>query len=246
MFGGLLRSEHLVADKPLAVALNQDENLADPICSDGDGAGCALRHDFPSILGFLIRSSQISRRGVPRRSSVVFYHLRPNTAFSTHVADAISEFTQWSALQDPTPTPDKSLEMVGKEAYILAAELVKKDMGYREDESTGNYEWVVGVFGSPAGWEVKEAPDISIYNWDTGVAVQKYEVMEETARTADSIRYAWKWNPRNIPCGVYVGVTNFRIGGKPVIGNIVEKRVRVFLKRENGKLIKAHETIPWD
>jgi hypothetical protein len=85
----------------------------------------------------------------------------------------------------------------------------------------------------------KEAPDISIYNWDTGVAVQKYEVMEETARTADSIRYAWKWNPRNIPCGVYVGVTNFRIGGKPVIGNIVEKRVRVFLKRENGKLIKA-------
>src|SRR4029077_7908771 len=52
------------------------------------------------------------------------FHLRPNTAFSTHVADAISEFTQWSALQDPTHTPDKSLAMVGKEAYTLAADLV--------------------------------------------------------------------------------------------------------------------------
>ena len=173
------------------------------------------------------------------------FHLRPNTAFSTHVADAVSEFTQWSAMQDPTHTPDKSLEMVGKEAYTLAAELVKKDMGYREDESTGNYGWEVGVFGLPAGWEVKEVPDISIYNWDTGIAVQKYEVMKETARTADSIHYKWMWNPKNIPCGVYVGVTNFHIGGKPVIGNIVKDRVRIFFKRENGKLIKTHETIPW-
>lgn len=129
------------------------------------------------------------------------FHLRPNTAFSTQTADAVSEFTQWSAMLDPTHTPDKSMEMVGKEAYTLAAELVKKDMGYREDESIGNYVWEVGVFGLPAGWEVKEAPDISIYNWDTGGAVQKYEVMKETARTADSIRYAWKWNPKNVPCG---------------------------------------------
>ena len=92
----------------------------------------------------------------------------------------------------------------------------------------------------------KEAPDISIYNWDTGVAVQKYEVMTETARTADSIRYAWKWNPKNVPCGVYVGVTNFHIGGKPVIGNTVGDRLKIFLARENGKIIKKHETIPWD
>jgi hypothetical protein len=54
------------------------------------------------------------------------------------------------------------------------------------------------------------------------------------------------WNPKNVPCGVYVGVTNFHIGGRPVIGNIVELRVRVFFRRENGKLIKTHETIPWD
>lgn len=174
------------------------------------------------------------------------FHLRPNTAFSTQIADAVSEFTQWSAMLDPTHTPDKSMKMVGKEAYTLAAEMVKKDMGYREDESTGNYGWEVGVCGLPAGWEVKEAPDISIYNWDTGVAVQKYEVMEETARTADSIHYRWMWNPKNVPCGVYVGVTNFHIGGKPVIGNIVEQRVKVFFRRENGKLIKTHETIPWD
>jgi hypothetical protein len=174
------------------------------------------------------------------------FHLRPNTAFSTQTADAVSEFTQWSVMLDPTHTPDKSMAMVGKEAYTLAADLVKKDMGYREDESTGNYEWVVGVFGLPAGWEVKEAPDISIYNWDTGIAVRKYEVMKETVRTADSICYSWKWNPKNVPCGVYVGVTNFHIGGKLVIGNTVEQRVRIFFQRENGKLIKTHETIPWD
>jgi hypothetical protein len=174
------------------------------------------------------------------------FHLRPNTAFSTQTADAVSEFTQWSAMLDPAHTPDKSMEMVGKEAYILAADLVEKDMGYREDESTGNYGWEVGIFGLPAGWEVKESPDISIYNWDTGIAVQKYEVMKETARTADSIHYRWMWNPKNVPCGVYVGVTNSHIGGKPVIGNIVKDRVRIFFKRENGRLIKTHETIPWD
>jgi hypothetical protein len=89
-------------------------------------------------------------------------------------------------------------------------------------------------------------PDLSIYDWDTGVAVQRYALMKETARTANSIRYSWKWNQKNVPCGVYVATVNFQIGGKPVIGNVVGDRVRVFLKRENGKVIKTHETIPWD
>jgi hypothetical protein len=174
------------------------------------------------------------------------FHLRPNTAFSTQTADAVSEFTQWSVMLEPMHTPDKSMEMVGKEAYTLAAELVEKNMGYREDESTGNYQWAVGVFALPAGWEVKEAPDISIYDWNTGVAVQKYAVMEETARTADSIHYLWMWNPKNVPCSIYVGVVNYHIGGKAVIGDVVGERVRIFFRRENGKLIKSHETIPWD
>ena len=174
------------------------------------------------------------------------FHLRPNTAFSTQTADAVSEFTQWSAALDPTHTPEKSMEMVGKEAYTLAAKLVEAGMGYREDEGTGNYGWEIGVCGLPAGWEVKEVPDISIYNWDTGVAVQKYAVMEEIERTADSIRYRWMWNPKNLPCGVYVGVVNYHIGGNPVIGSTVGDRVKLFLKREHGKIIKTHETIPWD
>jgi hypothetical protein len=174
------------------------------------------------------------------------FHIRPGTTFSRQVVDAVGEFTQWSVALDATHTPEKSMEMVGEEAYTLAAKLVDADMGYREDDSTGNYAWIVGVNGLPAGWEVKEAPDVSIYNWDTGIAVQKYAVMEEIERTADSICYRWMWNPKNVPCGIYVGATNFHIAGKPVIGNIVEKRVKIFLRGENGKLIKSHETIPWD
>ena len=33
--------------------------------------------------------------------------------------------------------------------------------------------------------------------------------------------------------GTYVGVVNFQIGGKPVIGNTVGDRLKIFLAREN-------------
>jgi hypothetical protein len=138
------------------------------------------------------------------------------------------------------------MELVGKEAYILAAKLIEKDMGFKEEELAGNYEWTVGVGNLLAGWEVTDAPDLSIYDWNTGVAVQRYALMEETARTATSIHYSWKWNMKNVPCGVYVGAVNFQIGGKPVIGNAVGERVNIFFKLENGKITKTHETIPWD
>jgi hypothetical protein len=175
------------------------------------------------------------------------FHLRQTNAFSTRTADAVSEFTHYSAALDPTHTPEKSMEMVGKEAYTLAAKLIEKDMGFKEEASTGNYEWVVAVGNLPAaGWEVKEAPDLSIYDWDTGVAVQRYALMKETARTTTSIQYQWLWNMKDVPCGSYVGVVNFQIGGKPVIGNTVGDRLKIFLARENGKIIKKHETIPWD
>jgi hypothetical protein len=235
---------HLLVDKLFDIALALFGTLL--------GYQLAKKHIEHLMSGIITKYATIFReRAFHRAVSTMLpelpdFHLRPNTAFSTQTADAVSEFTQWSVELDPTHTPDKSMEMVGKEAYIFAAKLVEKNMGYREDESAGNYGWTVGVFALPAGWEVKEVPDISIYNWDTGVTVQKYEVMEETARTADSIHYRWMWNPKNVPCGVYVGVVNYRIGGKLVIGNIVGKRVRIFLKRENGKLIKSHETIPWD
>jgi len=94
--------------------------------------------------------------------------------------------------------------------------------------------------------EVQEAPDLSVYDWSTGVAVQRYALMEETARTATSIQHGWKWNMKDVPCGLHAGVVNFQVGGKPVVGNAVGQRVRIFLQRENGKIIKKHKTIPRD
>jgi hypothetical protein len=174
------------------------------------------------------------------------FHIR-STGFSSHVATAVSEFTRWSATIDPTHTPEKSMELVGKEAYTLAADMVAKDLGFREEEPEPNFEWVVGVEGLPAaGWKVEEAPDLSIYDWNTGIPVQRYALMQETARTDTSILYSWKWSTKDVPCGVYVGVTNYKIGGTPVFGCTVQDRVKVFYKRENGKIIKSNEIIPWN
>jgi hypothetical protein len=174
------------------------------------------------------------------------FSLRPTKTFSTQTADAISEFTHWSVALDATHTPEKSMELVGNEAYTLAANLIEKDMGFREEELVPNFEWIMGVGGLPAaGWEITERPDLSIYNWDTGVAVYQHALMEETERTATSIRYSWKWSMKDAPCGVYVGVVNYQIGGPPVTGNIIGERLRVFFKRENGKMVKTHENVPW-
>lgn len=76
--------------------------------------------------------------------------------------------------------------------------------------------------------------------------MHQHALMEETARTATAINYSWKWSVQDVPCGVYVGVVNFQIGGKPVTGSIVKDRLRVFFRRENGQLVKSHETVPWD
>jgi hypothetical protein len=69
------------------------------------------------------------------------FSLRPTKTFSTQTADAISEFTHWSAALDPTHTPEKSMELVGKEAYTLAAGLIEKDMGFKEAPSIPSCEW---------------------------------------------------------------------------------------------------------
>jgi hypothetical protein len=175
------------------------------------------------------------------------FHLRPNT-FSPQTADAISEFTHWSVALDPAHTPEKSMELVGTEAQTLAAKLIEKDMGFREEKSAGTFEWMIGIGNLPAtGWEFAEAPDLSIYDWNSGVAVQRYALMQEKERTATSILYNWKWNMKDVPCGVYVGVVNYMIAGQqPVIGCTVAERQRIFFERENGKLVKKHETVPWD
>ncbi len=175
------------------------------------------------------------------------FHLRQSTGFSSGVATALAAFTSWSTAIDPAHTPEKSMELVGKEAYTLAAGLIAKDIGFKEEEPAPNYEWMIGVEGLPAaGWEVEAVPDLSISDWNTGIMVHPYALMKETGRTATSIHYTWKWSTKDVPCGVYVGTVNYTIGGKPVIGNSVGKRLKIFLKRENdGTIRKIFETIPW-
>ncbi|HET9164600.1 MAG TPA: hypothetical protein VFP11_01295, partial [Candidatus Angelobacter sp.] len=95
-------------------------------------------------------------------------------------------------------------------------------------------------------WAIGEAPDLSIYNWDTGVAVCRHATMEEVARTATSVRFNWKWDTKDVSCGVYVGTVNFKIGDILKVGSPLGERLKVFLKREQDQIIKMHETIPWD
>ena len=174
------------------------------------------------------------------------FYLRPTSTFSTGVATALGEFTSWSQAVDPAHTPEKTLELVTKEANMLAAGLIKKDLGFREEKPTPNYEWGIGIGGLPVGWAVEVPADLSIYDWNTGAAVYRHATMKETARTADSIEFKWVWDRKDVPCGVYVGVVNFKVGGKLVVGSPVGERVRIFYKRENNQIIKMHETIPWE
>jgi hypothetical protein len=177
------------------------------------------------------------------------FYLRPSKAFSPEVAGPLAEFTSWSTAIDPAHTPEKSLQLVGTEAYTLAAGLIEKDMGFKEAVSIPNYEWQVIIDPLPIGWAVEESPDLTIYNWDTGVAVYRHAVMKETARTTTSIQYSWTWDMLEVQCGLYVGVVNFTVGGTVKMqrtASALEDRVRIFLKREKGQIVKAHENIPWD
>jgi hypothetical protein len=174
------------------------------------------------------------------------FYMRPTRTFSPQVASAIAEFTSWSTAIDSTHTPEKSLELVSGEAYTTAAGLIAKDMGFREAASVPCYEWEVAIGGLPVGWKVEESPDISIFDWEKGAPVYRHALMEEVERTANSIRYRWRWDIAHVPCGVYVGVVNFKIAGKTTTAGTVGDRVRIFLNRENGLLTKAHGKIPWD
>lgn len=177
------------------------------------------------------------------------FYLRPTSTFSSHVAAALGEFTSWSAAIDRTHTPEKSLELVGREAYTAAAGLIRNDMGFKEAVQVPEHEWHIQIDGLPIGWVVEEAADLTIYNWDSGAAVHRHATMKETARTATSIRFSWMWDTKDVPCGVYVGVVNFTIGGAGRMqrtASPVGERLRIFLKRENGQIVKTREDIPWD
>lgn len=176
------------------------------------------------------------------------FYMRPTSTLSSQVAAALAEFTSWSTAIDATHTPEKSVELVGEEAYNLAAGLIAKDMGFKEAVSIPNYEWQIEIAPLPIGWTVEESADLTIYNWDTGAAVYRHATMKEAARTPTSIRYSWMWDIKDVPCGVYVGVVNFTIGGTAKMqrtASSVGERLRIFLKRENGQIVKAHENIPW-
>lgn len=177
------------------------------------------------------------------------FYLRPSKGFSPEVAGPLAEFTSWSTAIDATHTDQKSMELVGNEAYTLAAKLVEKDIGFKEEVSIPKYEWIVAIGSLPNGWTVEEAPDLTIYNWDTGLAVYRHALMKETARTTTSIQYSWTWDMLEVQCGLYVGVVNFTIGGTAKMqktASPLRDRVRIFLKLENDQIIKAHENIPWD
>jgi hypothetical protein len=179
------------------------------------------------------------------------FYVRPTKTFSPQVAAAVGEFTIWSAAIDSAHTPEKSMKMVGEEAYTLAADMIKKDMGFKEAVPIPRYEWIVGIDKLPAGWIMEEQPDLSIYDWNTGAAVYRHALMEEVKKqtTATSVRYSWMWDMKEVPCGLYVGVVNFALGGaaRKVVktGSTVGDRVKIFLKREEDQLTKAHETVPW-
>jgi hypothetical protein len=178
------------------------------------------------------------------------FYMRPTSTFSPQVAAALGDFTSWSTAIDPTHTPEKSMELVGKGAYTSAADMIQKDMGFREAVSIPNYEWIIDIGVPPLGWTVEEPPHITIYNWDTGAAVYRHALMKEKARTPTSIQYSWTWDMLDVPCGLYVGVANFTIGGtaKKIQETAItlNERVRIFFIRENGHLVKTHENVPWD
>lgn len=179
------------------------------------------------------------------------FYVRTTNTFSPPVAAALGEFTSWSTALDPKHTPEKSMELVREEAHILAEKLIAKDMGFKEAVPIPTYEWIVGIDQLPAGWKMEEQPDLSIYDWNTGAAVYRHALMEEVKKqtTATSVRYSWMWDMKEVPCGLYVGVVNFTLGGaaKKVVktGSTVGDRVKIFLKREGDQLTKAHETVPW-
>ena len=68
------------------------------------------------------------------------FHVRQSTGFSSEVATAVAAFTSWSTAVDPTHTPEKSMELVGKEAYTLAAGLIEKDLGFKEEATKHQQE----------------------------------------------------------------------------------------------------------
>jgi len=178
------------------------------------------------------------------------FYLRDEKALSPEVAGALAEFTSWSTAIDATHTDQKSMELVVKEAYTLAAKLVEKDIGFKEELSVPKYKWEIEIAIS-ADAKMDETPDLTIYNWDTGFPVYRHAVMKEAKRAAASVFYLWMWDTKDVPCGLYVGIVNFTIGATAKTPKMlstakpVGERLRIFLQLENGQVVKTQENVPW-
>ncbi len=77
---------------------------------------------------------------------------------------------------------------------------------------------------------------------------QPFIFFSESKRTTTSVHYSWMWNMKDVPCGLFVGVVNFTLGGIPKIvktGGLVGDRVKIFFKRDGQELTKTHENVSW-
>src|SRR5271170_7977762 len=73
------------------------------------------------------------------------FYMRPTRTLSPQVAAAIGDFTSWSTAIDPTHTPEKSMKLVGTEAYVQAAGMIETDMGFKEAVSVPKYAWQIQI-----------------------------------------------------------------------------------------------------
>ncbi|MGC2330290.1 MAG: hypothetical protein WA581_02455 [Candidatus Acidiferrales bacterium] len=174
------------------------------------------------------------------------FKLRSNATFSPQVAAAVGEFGAWSTALDAQHTDEKSMELVGREAWALAAKMTQKDLGFKEEtpDPETYFRWELGM-AVPDEALVKEVPDLTILNWETGLPVEHHVRMTKEP-SSHGLLYVYKWNTTWVPCGVYVGLVNFVVGEQIETAMIVGERVRLFIEVKNGHSAKANEKLPWD
>jgi hypothetical protein len=175
------------------------------------------------------------------------FTLRSNATFSPQVAASIGEFGSWSTALDAQHTPEKSMELVRAEAYTLAGKLIGKDLGFREQvpDPETHYQWILDMSRVPDEALVKEVPDLTILNWETGIPVEHHIRMTKEP-SSHGLQYVYRWNTTWVPCGVYVGIVNLVVGPKIETAMILGERVRLFIEVKDGYSAKANENLPWD
>jgi hypothetical protein len=174
------------------------------------------------------------------------FKIRSNATLSPQVAASVGEFGAWSTALDVQHTAEKSMELVGKEAYALAAKMTQKDLGFKEEtpDPETHYQWILDM-AVPDEALIKEVPDLTILNWETGLPVEHHARMTKEP-SSQGLRYVYRWDTTWVPCGVYVGLVNFVVGEKMETAMILGERVRLFIEVKDGHSAKANESLTWD